>query len=663
MAAESATDPFLVDAAIFLTAAVVAVPIFKKLKLGSVLGYLVAGVVIGPSGLALIADAENVLHVAEFGVVLLLFIIGLELHPNRLWRLRAEIFGLGFAQVALTAGAIFALLMGFGPPFGLSVNAAILTGFALALSSTAFAIQILRDRDDLSKPYGQRSFSILLFQDLAVVPLLALASLLAPGHSEVEGGEIWMNVGISLTAVTLLVVVGRYALRPLFHVIALTKAQEIFTAAGLLVVIGAALAMQAAGLSMALGAFLAGLLLSGSEFRHQLESDIEPFRGLFLGLFFISVGMFFDGPVVINNLGIVVLGAGALILVKSIILFGITRISGSGQVGALRIAATLGQGGEFAFVLLSVAAVSGLMASQVVTVIFAVVTLTMAMTPLLIMFVDRWIGDQGESADGLDQVQDAGPATVIIAGFGRSGQVVARMFRMRGYAPTLIDSSPRRIRIAQTFGSKVFFGDASRPDVLAVAGADTAKLIFVCTDDRVNAPKAVTRIKARFPHVPVFATAYDRFSEVELREAGADFVIRQTLESAIVLATEGLKMLGDDAQLEDAIAEFRRRDAELLALQTEFGALAAAQKMREKYSLDDADDPLLGGMRERLSRKREEKSAEASGEGETKGSGKKTGKSAGMDASKDTANNGAAPADPPPKPEADSKPRVAPESS
>jgi len=612
MAAEHASDPFLVDAAIFLTAAVVSVPLFKQLNLGSVLGYLVAGVIIGPSGLALISDAEGVLHIAEFGVVLLLFIIGLELHPNRLWRMRVEIFGLGFAQLVLTAGAIFGLLMAFGPPLGLSENAAILTGFALALSSTAFAVQILRDRDDLAKPYGQRSFSILLFQDLAVVPLLALASLLAPGMKAVSADEIWTQAGIAGAAVIALVVVGRYAMRPLFHLIALTKANEIFTAAALLVVVGAALAMQAAGLSMALGAFLAGLLLSGSEFRHQLESDIEPFRGLFLGLFFISVGMLVDGAVVLQNVVVILIGSVMLILVKCLILFMITRLTRSSQADALRIGATLGQGGEFAFVLLSVAAVSGLMETQVVTVIAAIVTLTMAATPLLIMLADRSIGDEQDSAEGLDSVLKAGPSEIIVAGFGRAGQVVARLLRMRGYKPILIDNSPRRIRIAQTFGSKVFFGDARRTDVLAAAGADRAKIIFLCTDDRQGAPQTVLRIKERFPQAFVAATAYDRFSEVEIRKAGADFVIRSTFESALALAIEGLKILKDDKQLDETVEEFRRRDVEMLKLQSEFGAHEAAQKMREKYSLDDTGVAVAGGS-ERKSAQKPEARADESG--------------------------------------------------
>ncbi len=609
MAAESASDPFLIDAAIFLTAAVVSVPIFKKLKLGSVLGYLAAGVVIGPSGLALIADAESVLHVAEFGVVLLLFIIGLELHPQRLWRMKVEIFGLGFAQLALTAGAIFGLLIAFGPPFGLSVNAAIMTGFALALSSTAFALQILRDRDDMGKPYGQRSFSILLFQDLAVVPLLALASLLAPGHDQLTAEQLWTEVAVAIVAVVALVVIGRYALRPLFQLIALTKAQEIFTAAGLLVVVGAALAMQEAGLSMALGAFLAGLLLSSSEYRHQLESDIEPFRGLFLGLFFMSVGMFVDGGVVIENIDVILIGAVALIAVKTVILYLITRITRSSHADAYRISATLGQGGEFAFVLLSVAAVSGLMAAQVVTVIAAIVTLTMAATPLLIMFADRSLGDEEESADGLETAQNARPARIIVAGFGRSGQVVARMLRMRGHRPTLIDNSPRRIRIAQTFGSKVFFGDALRTDVLAAAGADHAELIIICINDREGATRAVTRIRDRFPGAKVIVDAYDRFAEVELRKAGADFVIRETFESALLLAIEGLRFLDDEKQLDETVDEFRRHDSEMLKLQTEFGAKKAAQKMREIYSLDDLGVAVAGGAERRSDQNPENKAS------------------------------------------------------
>jgi monovalent cation:proton antiporter-2 (CPA2) family protein len=576
---------FLTNAAVFLGAAVVAVPLFKRLKLGSVLGYLAAGAVIGPAALGLIQSPQTVLGVAEFGVVLLLFVIGLELKPGRLWRLRSDIFGLGSLQVLVTGAAIAGLVLWLGYP----VPTAVMTGAALALSSTAFAVQILREKEQLASPYGDRTFSILLFQDLAIVPLLALAALLAP----IKAGEgvSLAAVGIAVGAVAGLVLLLRYGLPPVFELVARTRSNELFTASALLVVVGSALVMDHVGLSMALGAFLAGLLLAESAFRHQLETDIEPFRGLLLGLFFMAFGMKLDWRLVAANWWIVLLGALGLYLLKVAILFALSRLFGSGSRDALRIGAVAGQGGEFAFVIVSVSAGSGLMTGDLPALLSAIVTISMALTPFAVALAER-LPEEGhsESADGLPGVAEAAKARVLIAGFGRVGQVIARILSLRGYSITLIDNSPRRIRMAGQFGNRVYYGDATRPDVLASAGAAEADIIFLCIDDRDGARTAVEKLRERFPDTLIFVDTYDRFTEVEMWEAGADHVVRETRESAIALAREALVRLGDGSVADEVIEEYRRLDAERLRAQTADRSEKALEKMRQAYQVDVAKD-------------------------------------------------------------------------
>ena len=575
-----ATDPMLANAAIYLAATVVAVPLFKRLGLGSVLGYLAAGALVGPFGLGLLSDVEQVRHVSEFGVVLLLFVIGLELQPKRLWRLRGEIFGLGFAQVALTGlalGAICYLLSS-------STSTAIVIGLALALSSTAFGVQVLRDQGAFSTPYGDRAFSILLFQDIAVVPLLALASALGGASAGMTANDAYIAVG----ALVGLLLIGHFGLKHMFRLIALVKADEVFTAAALLVVAFAALLMQWAGLSMALGAFIAGVLLAETEFRHQLESDIEPFRALFLGLFFVGVGMSVDWGIAASWWWLIVLGAIVLFAVKMGVLFGLTRLFRSKHSEALKIGATLGQAGEFGFVIFALASSDGLISGEDEGILTIMVALSMALTPFAVKGVDRWLSRKAgaETTDDLKAVEDAEASKIIVAGFGRTGQVVARMMRMRGYSVTLVDNAPRRIRLARTFGSEVFYGDATKVDVLRAAGAEEADAIFYCIDDREGAKVAIERMKERFPNVNVFTTAYDRFQELELLSVGADFVKRETLESAISLASAGLTAMGDEDVIDELVAEFRKRDEELLRLQAEHGLEGGAEKMRGKYSVD-----------------------------------------------------------------------------
>ncbi|MEM6621369.1 MAG: monovalent cation:proton antiporter-2 (CPA2) family protein [Pseudomonadota bacterium] len=582
MAAPGA-DPFLLDVATYLGAAVVAVPICNRLGLGSVIGYLVAGAIIGPYGLGFIDNAESVLHFAEFGVVLLLFVIGLELQPTRLWRLRTEIFGLGLLQVAITGIVLAAILAGMG---WMATNPAIAVGSALALSSTAFAIQLLRDRGDLQKPYGDRAFSILLFQDLAIVPLLALIAVLSPRGGE-DGGDPTTQALIAFGAVAGLIVVGHFLLRPLFRIIAATKADEIFTAAALLVVVGAALLMQWAGLSMAMGAFLAGVLLAESEFRHQLETDIEPFRGLLLGLLFIAVGMSVVWRIIAENWIIVLFGAFGLVALKVGVLVALARVFGSPWPDALRIGAVLGQGGEFGFVMFTVSVTAGLISRDESYLLTAIVTATLALTPLCLAGVDRMLRTGKPDMEGIDTADDVGDdaGSVIVVGFGRFGQIVARVLKLRGYDVTLLDSSPERIRIARTFGNKVFFGDVRRGDILRNVGVEKARAIFLCADDPDAIMGAVKALRMRFPNLMLFARAHDRVAELELKKAGADVAVREMLESGVEMARIALDKFGDGGIAEETIEEFRRRDAELLRYQSEFGALKGYEKMREDFDL------------------------------------------------------------------------------
>lgn len=622
MAGGAGGGEMLTTAAVYLGAAVVAAPLFKRLNLGSVLGYIAAGVAVGPYAFGLAAGGAEAQAVGEFGVVLLLFVIGLELKPSRLWRLCYEIFGLGAAQVLVSAAAI-GLLAYFVGLWGFSLDwrEATVAGAGFALSSTAFAVQILRERGALATPYGDRSFAILLFQDLAIVPLIALVAVLSPPTAASDVVDpVWWVLMQYLAAIGAVYFVGRYALKPLFHVLAQTKSDETFTAAALLVVVASALVMDMVGLSMAMGAFLAGVLLAETEFRHQLETDIEPFRGLLMGLFFMSVGMGLALDLVGQYLASILLGVAALVALKAAILFALARAAGSSKADALKICAVLSQGGEFGFVLFTQAASTGLLGGADASLLNATVILSMATTPFVMMAAER-VAARLDAADDpepptIEQVAQAlgGPPRsavsadafdafhgrnaveagseppdarrIIVAGFGRFGQVVARILRLRGYPVTLIDSSPRRIRMAESFGNRVYFGDARRIDTLAAAGADEARAIFLCIDDRDGARQAVEKIRARFPAVRIFASTYDRFSLLEMEKAGAHVVERETFESAIKLARRALEEFGDAEIIDDLIEEFHRRDQQLMKLQAEFGAEEGLRKLREGFSLE-----------------------------------------------------------------------------
>lgn len=560
----AAGGELLTSAGIFMAATVAVVPLFKRLGLGTVLGYLAAGTIIGPYGLHFITDAESILTVAEFGVVLLLFVIGLELNPQRLWRMRGEIFGLGASQVMLSGITIAGVSM----MFGLYSATAWIVGFALALSSTAFALQILEESGTRSTIHGRRAFSILLFQDLAIVPLLGLVAVLSPGAS--NEGVNWLDIGKMLGAVVGFIVGGRYLLKPLFRLMANTGSREVFGAAALLLVVGAALLMDAVGLSMALGAFLGGVLLAESEFRHQIEADIEPFRALLISLFFMSVGMLVNWPLVFARWPEVIAIVLGLILVKFLIIFGLCRLFKSDARDSLRIAGLLPQGGEFAFVIFTAAQGAALLDKEQSSLLTAAVTLSMAATPLMGFLAEKLIARMPEttSMDGVSHVEHADQHRVLVAGFGRIGQIVTQIMMARGIEVTAIDKDPERIRTAEKFGNKVYYGDIRRVDVLRAAGAEDADLIFVSVNSQRECNTLVALIRASFPKLRILVRAYDRIHALELLDIGADFVVRETFESSVKLGLEGLRLLDTDEEVLANIGEeFRARDQERLMAQ------------------------------------------------------------------------------------------------
>ncbi len=568
--AEAAAGGMLFAPLVFLAAAVIAVPIFKRLGLGSVLGYLAAGVIIGPSILGLYDEAEEVMHIAEFGVVLLLFIIGLELNLSRLWSMRRDIFGLGSTQILLTGGVCMLYpLFVVGEPW----RASLVAGLGLALSSTAFVMQILEERGEMSAPHGRRAFAILLMQDLAIVPLLALVALLGSG-GDMGGNSVWVIGAEIVGAVGLVIVAGRYLLNPVFRIIARTGAKEIMTALALLIVVAAAWLMTLAGLSMAMGAFLAGVLLAESNYRHELEADLEPFRGLLLGLFFLSVGMSVDLSVIAANWLGLLAGLTAFVVLKFGVVYGAVRAFGNGHPMAVRTAAFLAQGGEFGFVLFSAAVAAGVMTQGHATLLIALVTLSMALTPAIVAFAPRLLIRQPPGEER-DEDYSSADGSVLIIGFGRFGQIVSQMLQARAISITALDNDPKRIDDAGVFGFKVYYGDGTRLDVLRAAGADKVRMILVCLRDASASMRVIARLKESYPDTPIYARSYDRRHTLQLIEADVDYQIRDTYESALVLGRESLHGLGlsrDEALETEEVV--RRADLQRLEAQAHGGIYA-----------------------------------------------------------------------------------------
>ena len=575
----------LVHAVALLGAAVVAVPIFRKLGLGSVLGYLAAGLLIGPFGLSLFNDPETILHFAELGVVMLLFLIGLEMRPSKLWGLRREIFGLGALQVGLCT----LLLTGVGMAFGFSPTVALIGAAGFVMSSTAVIIQMLDERGELMEPHGQRAVSILLFEDLAIVPLLALVAFLGVAAGIDPAAEnvrpVWLEITIGLVAIAALVAAGRYLLNPLFRILANTGAREVMTAAALLVVLGSALFMQVGGLSMAMGAFLAGVLLSDSTFRHQLEADIEPFRGLLLGLFFLSVGMSLDLSVVLSDWALIAAGVAAYMAVKGLGIYGVARLFRAGPREALERAALFAQGGEFAFVLYASALAVGVFDARTSALMTAVVILSMALTPLVTIVVTRFLlpEEKGLSPDDADGVEraDGLHGRVLIIGFGRFAQVVSQPLLAHDVDVTIIENDVEMIQAAGDFGFKVYYGDGTRLDVLRASGAGTAEAVLVCVDKPEAADRIVELVKGEFPLTRLYARAYDRGHSLRLVKAGVDYELREIFESALKFGGKVLSDMGlNDDGVAETIEDVRRRDEERFALQMAGGLSAGRGLMR-----------------------------------------------------------------------------------
>ncbi|MBY6198553.1 glutathione-regulated potassium-efflux system protein KefB [Vibrio hangzhouensis] len=574
------TSDFLQSSVIFLSAAVVAVPIAQRFGLGSVLGYLLAGVAIGPWGLGLISDVDEILHFAEFGVVLLLFLIGLELNPKKLWQMRVPILGLGGAQVVITT----LVLSSIAYLFNLSWQTSLAIGMGLALSSTAIALRVIEEQGLAGGETGQSGFAVLLFQDIAVIPMLALLPVLAGNTTGNWADILWMLAGILG-----LLVAGHYLIRPLFRYVVMSGVRELFTVAALLLVVGIAAFMQKLGLSMALGTFLAGVLLAESEYRHELEIAIEPFKGLLLGLFFIAVGMAVNLGLLISEPFKVLMAVLSLVVIKGLLLYVLARLFGIRPKARSKMAAILSQGGEFAFVIFTAASTQGLLPAEESAFLLVVVSLSMVTTPLLLMAQKKWFEkslNQEQEIEIKTDVKDRQPR-VIIAGFGRFGQIVGRLMYANKVKITVLESDASQIHLLRKYGYKVFYGDATQLDLLRAAGADKAEAIIVCTDSPEEIMEVVDLCHKHFPQLKVLARARSRVEAYQLMNHGVNCYSRETFLGALDLGRQALVELGfHPYEAKRAEAHFRKLDnamlKELLPQHSEDKQLAQRAKEARK---------------------------------------------------------------------------------
>jgi glutathione-regulated potassium-efflux system ancillary protein KefC/glutathione-regulated potassium-efflux system protein KefB len=553
----------LAQIAIFLAAAVIAIPIFRRFKLGSVLGYLTAGIIIGPASLGLISSVEATQNIAQFGIVLLMFVIGLELQPSRLWVLRRSIFGLGTAQVVVTTLAVGAAAFFL---FEQTWRSALVIGFALSMSSTALVLQLLAERGQLNSQFGRSAFSVLLFRDVSVMPALTLLPLLsvASEQSAAPGGWLVIKLIAVLGAVIL---GGRYVLRPMLRIIAASQVAEAFTAAGLLIVLGTALLVSQVGLSLSLGSFLAGVLLADSEFRHELEADIEPFKGLLLGLFFISVGMSANLALVREKPFLIIGLTISLVVFKILVLWAIGRVSGLSANASRGFAISLPSGGEFAFVLFGLAAALRIMDSQTADLLVLVVTASMILSPVLLALYDVAF-KAGESDDRpFDTPVELYPK-VIIAGFGRFGQIVGRILTAKQIAFTALEASQTQVDFLRRFGNQVFYGDASRLELLRASHAENAEVFVLAIDDVEASVKTAALIRQYFPHLKIFARARNRQHAFRLMDLDVRYIIRETLVSSLELSVQVLEALGlSKSKATGTVHQFRVYDEATMAKQ------------------------------------------------------------------------------------------------
>ncbi|MDN5874190.1 MAG: monovalent cation:proton antiporter-2 (CPA2) family protein [Sinobacteraceae bacterium] len=578
----------LADTVLFLAAAVIVVPIFRRLKLGSVLGYLAAGVMIGPFGLGLITGVDSILQFSELGVVMLLFVIGLELQPSRLRALRTTVFGLGTAQVFLSTAALAGLawLSGWSPSVSLTI------GFGLALSSTAFVIQMLSERNELVTRHGRAAFGILLFQDVAVIPFIAVLPMLAGKGIHPSPTAIVET----LVVLVVVVVAARYLLRPVLRFLASTQVPEIFTGAALLLVIGTGMAMDSVGLSAPLGAFIAGVLLADSEYRHALQADIEPFKGLLLGLFFMAVGMSTNFGIVTQRPVEVLVLVVVLMGVKALILFTVGRVAKLPSGSALSLAASLSQGGEFAFVLFTLADHAGLLPSRVHSLLVVAVTVSMIATPLLFAAVSRLRRSDGTPP--YDEI-DVPPAPVIIAGFGPVGQIVGRMLRVKKIPYTVLEKNWQQVDVVRRFGSRVFYSDASRPEVLRAARVDQARLFVLTIPDEEDSLRIARLIRGQYPKLRIFAIARTRVHQLRLMDLGIKDVVRRSYFSSLEMTSQLMVALGSTPEQAQADVQlFRRFDESMLerqhAVYRDEGKLAqsareAAEELEQLFESDKVE--------------------------------------------------------------------------
>jgi glutathione-regulated potassium-efflux system protein KefB len=573
--AARATSAILESGAVMLAAALVFVTIFRRLGLGATLGYIVAGALIGPQVMRLIRDPGQLQSVSEIGIAFLLFIVGLELQPSRLWRLRNDIFGLGLAQVVLCGLAISLLLY---VALGISPAAALAIGLPLGLSSTAQVLPMLRDDNELNTPQGERAFSILLFQDLAIVPMITIIAALARVPPDPSAPTGWTLAGMTLAAVVALVVVGRLILNPLFRLVGRIAERELFIVAGLFTVIGAAAVMHALHLSVPLGAFVAGVMLAESPYRHELESDVEPFRSILLGLFFLSVGMLLNLSLIAAR-PLFVLGiAAAVIVTKAVLIAGLGRLFGNSWPRSIRLGLLLSQAGEFGFVLFSMATAAALITPEAASLFSAVVTLSMATTPFLMRVTD-WLERREErTAEGLDGPELSPETSAIVVGYGRFGQTVAQMLQAKRIGVTIIDKKPQMIETAEEFGTKVYYGDGLRVDLLRTAGAETAKIIAFCNDNEGGemTRAAVEAVLEAFPQASVMVRVFDRVHMIALDGLDLAFAQRELFESAVAMGRAALKASGIGKEEIDRVdREYRLRDCERLERQSATGDLHA----------------------------------------------------------------------------------------
>ena len=592
----------LIQVAVFLAAAAIAAPLGRFLRLGSVLGYLAAGIVIGPFGIGLIYslyDVENILHFAEFGVVMLLFVIGLELRPIRLWAMRSAIFGLGSIQLVATAVVLAAIGLGLG----LTTGQALFIGLALSLSSTAFALQLLEEKGEINKRHGRLAFSVLLFQDLAAIPLIALVPLFASGGAERPAMDL-STAAFAIGTILGVIVVGRFLLNRLYYVVAATGVREAMTASALLTVVGVALVMEAAGLSAALGAFIAGALLADSEYRHQIEADIAPFEGLLLGLFFIAVGMSMDLTVLVGSPLLLLAIVIGLVVIKASILFLLGRWWGLKRQAAVRLGLVISQGGEFAFVLFSVGALAGVIGNSLASLLTLAVTLSMAATPVLLLVDDMM--RRRAAPDVPDyEMPPGGDSHVIVAGFGRFGQIVARVLRARRIPFTALDSSVEQVDFVKRFGAQIYYGDAARIDILRAAEADKARAFVLAINDVEASLKVAETVRQNFPDLPIFARARDRTHVHRLMDLGVTIIERETFLGSLELTRKLLRGLGlSEAEAKRLLQTFKRQDEKRLYQDYQYytdtekvrtNALSQAKELEELFARDIEELPAENG--------------------------------------------------------------------